>query len=137
MSFVFLFISFLRVNEHFVFTFVSELIEDNEKNELSELEENNYVKCGEKHKQKDVMKGRANQSFTCTQCGKSVRNKYHLDYHMRVHTGEKPFTCDQCGKSFRCKYYLETHMRVHTGGKPFTCDQCGRVSHAKEVLSFT
>ncbi len=72
MSFVFLFICFLRVNEHFVF--VSELIEDNKKNELSELEENNHVKRGEKPKQKDVMKGRAKKSFTCTQCGKSVRN---------------------------------------------------------------
>ncbi len=101
----------------YIFTFVSELIEDNEKNELRELEDKNHVKRGGKQKQKDVMKGRAKKSFTCTQCGKGVRNKYHLDYHMRVHTGEKPFTCDLCGKSFRCKYHLKTHMRVHTRGK--------------------
>ncbi len=38
----------------YCFSFVSELIEDNEeKEELSEVEEKNHVKSGEKPKQKD------------------------------------------------------------------------------------
>ncbi|XDV11482.1 hypothetical protein PO909_000414, partial [Leuciscus waleckii] len=49
---------------------------------------------------KFLKKNRANKSFTCTQCGKSVTTKQNLERHLRVHTGEKPFTCDQCEKSF-------------------------------------
>ncbi len=111
----------------YCFTFVSELIEDNEeKKELSEFEEKNHVKSGEKPKQKDVKKGRAKKSFTCTQCGKSVRNKRSLDYHMRVHTGGRPYTCDQCGKSFSQSSNLKKHMKVHSKEKPHSCCLCGK-----------
>ncbi|XP_058625589.1 gastrula zinc finger protein XlCGF49.1-like [Onychostoma macrolepis] len=111
----------------------TELTEKNkEKEELSEVEEKNHVKTGEKPsscfqtKQKDLKKRRTKKSFTCTQCGKSFSRKNKLNVHMRVHTGEKPFTCDQCGKSFSQSAHLKKHMNIHTREKLHTCDQCGK-----------
>ncbi len=115
------------------------LIEDNEEEEgLSEVEEIDHVKSGEKPKQKDLKKRRTKKSFTCTQCGTSFTNKYDLELHMRVHTGQKPFTCDQCGKSFSQSSSLKDHINIHTREKLYTCDQCGktflRSSHLKNHL---
>ncbi|KAI2666804.1 Zinc finger protein 658B [Labeo rohita] len=103
------------------------MIEDNdEKEELSEVEEKNHVRSGEKPKPKDLKKSRAKKSFTCTQCGKSFTYKHHLELHMTIHTGEKPFTCDQCGKSFTRSSTLKDHMDIHTGEKRHACHQCGK-----------
>ncbi len=73
-------------------------------------------------------------SFTCSDCGKSYRDKINLTRHMSVHTGEKPYTCTQCGKSFSSKGNLNDHMRVYTGEKPFTCTQCGKSFRDRSAL---
>ncbi len=102
---------------------------------MSEVEEKNHIKTGEKllscsqTKQKDLKKRGAKKSFTCTECGKSLTRK-SLDVHMRVHTGEKPFICNQCGKSFTRSLSLKVHMNIHTGEKPYECSHCNkRFSH--------
>ncbi len=107
---------------HFtILTFISELIEEKEKNKKSsEVEEKNHIKTGEtllscpQTKPKDFKKRRAKKSFTCTRCGKSYTCKTSLERHMRVHTEEKLSTSDQCGKSFTQSVSLNDHMNIHT-----------------------
>ncbi|XP_060074632.1 zinc finger protein 658B-like [Ylistrum balloti] len=63
------------------------------------------------------------QLFPCDICGKHV---YHLNVHLRIHSGEKPFTCCLCDKDFAQREALKIHYRSHTGEKPFACNTCGK-----------
>ena len=49
----------------------------------------------------------------------------HLNYHNRIHTGEKSHKCDICGARFQNRSNLRRHTRIHTGEKPYKCDTCG------------
>lgn len=41
-----------------------------------------------------------NASRLCEVCGKTFRNKYHFNRHVKQHTGEKKFACRKCGRYF-------------------------------------
>ncbi|XP_057661594.1 zinc finger protein 684-like isoform X41 [Diorhabda carinulata] len=66
------------------------------------------------------------RSVMCDVCGKKIKNKDKLKFHLRIHSGDKPFSCVICGKKFAKKDFLQAHMPVHTGEKPFSCKDCGK-----------
>ena len=55
---------------------------------------------------------------------KAFKSSSKLNFHKRIHTGEKPFKCSICKNTFRDSNKLTIHKRVHTGEKPYKCDMC-------------
>lgn len=62
--------------------------------------------------------------YQCDYCYKQFAQRYYLQIHRRIHTGEKLLQCDVCLKNFTQRHYLVIHRRTHTGEKPFQCDFC-------------
>jgi len=71
----------------------------------------------------------------CPHCGKSFTDKWKLNQHVTIHTGEKPHQCPTCEQSFRLKMSLKRHTEiVHTKLCLYSCDQCGESFNTKRGL---
>lgn len=78
------------------------------------------------------------KNYLCNDCGKSFHTNFHLEVHIRSHTGVKPYTCPVCSKSFSQLSGLKMHTYIHTGEKKYSCEVCGKrftqFGHVKEHL---
>ena len=67
---------------------------------------------------------REGSKFICVLCGMEFGQKYDLERHAVVHSGEKRYGCQQCGAAFAYLGSLVGHMHTHYSHKPFLCGKC-------------
>ncbi|KAM3929426.1 zinc finger protein 407 isoform 1-T2 [Leptodactylus fuscus] len=77
------------------------------------------------------------RKFACKVCDRSFRERWALNNHMKLHTGEKPFKCTwpTCHYSFLTASAMKDHYRTHTGEKSFLCDLCGFAGGTRHALT--
>lgn len=68
----------------------------------------------------------------CPVCFRHFGDRWKLERHARVHTGERPFSCTRCGKAFTTKEHLVRHEMSHSGEKPYSCSVCGKAFTRKD-----
>ncbi|KAG5872725.1 hypothetical protein JTB14_019968 [Gonioctena quinquepunctata] len=66
------------------------------------------------------------RDFKCSLCDKAFTNASHLRRHSNSHSGVRPFVCNICHRGFPSAQNLKRHMMTHTGEKPYTCTDCSR-----------
>ena len=67
----------------------------------------------------------SSRPYPCALCPKRFKERHHLIYHMRTHSGHRPYICNICGKRFTQSSSLNTHKKIHF--KDLHCQVCSRV----------
>ncbi|XP_062846288.1 zinc finger protein 407 isoform X2 [Trichomycterus rosablanca] len=77
------------------------------------------------------------RKYECEVCERSFSEKWALNNHMKLHTGQKPFKCcwPSCHYSFLTHSAMKDHYRTHTGEKSFLCDLCGFAGGTRHALT--
>jgi len=73
---------------------------------------------------------------TCEICGKVLKSKLILEYHMNAHLNLKPYQCSYCGKTFASRVTMDQHVLIHTGVKKYKCQLCGKAFTQKNGLKW-
>lgn len=60
--------------------------------------------------------------YPCNACPKRFKERHHLIYHLRTHSGQKPYVCDICHKAFSQSSSMNTHKKIHL--KDLYCGIC-------------
>uniref|UniRef100_A0A3Q3Q604 C2H2-type domain-containing protein n=1 Tax=Monopterus albus TaxID=43700 RepID=A0A3Q3Q604_MONAL len=80
--------------------------------------------------------GQRKEKFECELCERSFSEKWALNNHMKLHSGEKPYKCawPSCHYAFLNLSAMKDHYRTHTE-KSYLCDLCGFAGGTKHALT--
>ncbi|XP_008281870.1 zinc finger protein 407 [Stegastes partitus] len=80
---------------------------------------------------------RKERKFECKLCERSFSEKWALNNHMKLHSGEKPYKCawPSCHYAFLNLSAMKDHYRTHTGEKSYLCDLCGFAGGTRHALT--
>ncbi|XP_053387472.1 neurotrophin receptor-interacting factor homolog [Mercenaria mercenaria] len=70
--------------------------------------------------------------YPCNLCPKRFKERHHLVYHLRTHSGHRPYVCSICNKGFTQSSSLNTHKKLHL--KDMSCEFCGQVFRKISLL---
>lgn len=94
-------------------------------------------KLSEEYRLQGIVRDASHQAdLVCEVCGKVVKTKQQLAYHLVVHQDPSTFEhkCELCGKRFGRKCSLDDHRKRHMNIRKFTCVQCNAHFVAKNEL---
>ncbi|KAM4579943.1 zinc finger protein 407 [Odontesthes bonariensis] len=80
---------------------------------------------------------RKERKFECELCDRTFSEKWALNNHMKLHSGEKPYKCvwPSCHYAFLNLSAMKDHYRTHTGEKSYLCDLCGFAGGTRHALT--
>lgn len=74
----------------------------------------------------------SDRPYPCNLCPKRFKERHHLVYHIRTHSGHRPYVCNVCNKRFTQSSSLNTHKKLHM--KDMSCYGCGQVFRKLSLL---
>ena len=72
--------------------------------------------------------------YLCPSCPHETKNRYNLQVHVRLHSGEQPYMCETCDRRFPFQSTLEEHQLSHTEHRPFICHLCPAMFKGRQYL---